>query len=343
MRVLNKVLVVCCLLALVLSKPLLAAGTAANTIISNTATVNFVLGGIPGSANDTTTFVVEELLDVALTWQDGANVAVLSPSTTQILTYQLTNLGNGSEQFLLSVDAALAGDDFDPLLASVQIWIDDGSGALETATDTLYTGANGPILDGGTPANDQVLLFVVANIPPGLNVSDIANVELTATGDTANTAGQVGNVGAPLPGAGDGGVDANVGVSGAVDNAIASYEIVDTGVTVTKSVTIVDTLGGSDPHPGARLQYTLLVNVAGSNTVDNLVITDVIPANTTYTGGSLVLDTVAQTDADDAPATDFSDFNLSNANAITVDLSQAGTVSITPPASFTINFEVTID
>ncbi|HEY3487267.1 MAG TPA: hypothetical protein VGL10_04320 [Gammaproteobacteria bacterium] len=318
-----------------------AAGTAASTTISNTATVNYDVGGVPASASDTVAFVVDEVLDISLVWQDAANVAVASPDTAQVLTFLLTNLGNGSEQFLLNVNTALGGDDFDPVPASAEIWIDtDGNGVLSTILDTLYTGANGPILDGADAANDAINIFVLADIPAGRSNSDLANVQLTATSVAVNTAGEVGNPGAEISGAGDGGVNAHVGLSGGEDAANGTYEVSSAGVSINKSVSVV---GGGAPIPGAILRYTLTVTLSGGANIDNLVITDPVPTDTTYIADSIVLNAAAQTDAADAPGTDYSDFNSSNADSITVDLSQGGTLSIAPPLSFTITFDTRIN
>jgi uncharacterized repeat protein (TIGR01451 family) len=327
------------LLLLLSTNPAFAAGTAASTTISATATVNYQVAGIPASASDTVAFVVDEVLDVSVVWQDAANVAVNSPASAQVLTFLVTNLGNGNEQFLLSVNTSMGGDDFDPAVGA-EIWIDaDDDGLLNTGIDTLYTGGNGPVLDGGTPGNDAVSVFVVADIPAGRSNGELANTALTATSVAVNAAGEVGNPGAEITGGGDGGVDAHVGLSGGQDSATGSYEVSGGSVAINKSVIVV---GGGAPIPGAVLRYTLAINLSGGAAIDNLVITDPIPANTTYVANSIVLNAAAQTDTADAPA-DYSDFNLSNANSITVDLSQGGALSIMPPTNFTITFDTRIN
>jgi len=116
-------------------------------------------------------------------------------------------------------------------------------------------------------------------------------------------------------------------------------------VSILKTVTVIDTLGGSDPHPGATLRYQLTVNVSGNTPVDNLIIADAIPANTTYTDGSLQLNGAAQTDTNDAPV-DYSraiDILSKPVVSIEVDLSQGGLVSVAPATTNVIIFEVTID
>jgi uncharacterized repeat protein (TIGR01451 family) len=319
-----------------------AAGVPANTTISNTAVIDYEIAGVPLTATANTNFTVVELLDVSLLWQDAANVTAISPANNVVITYELTNTGNGIDQYLLNVDGALAGDDFDLVPANLEIWIDNGDGAWSSVNDTLYNGTNGPTLNGGIAGSDVIVVFVAADVQAGLSVSELSNIRLTAISATANAAGETGNVGAELAGAGDGGVNANVGLTGAIANAVGTIEIVSAGVSINKSVTVIDTLGGNDPHTGATLRYTLDVRVAGSNNISNLLIVDPIPNVTTYTTGSLSLNGIVQTDAQDAPV-DYSDFNISNANAITVDLSEAGTVTITLPANFIIQFDVTID
>ncbi len=116
-------------------------------------------------------------------------------------------------------------------------------------------------------------------------------------------------------------------------------------VTINKIVTVIDTLGGSDPHAGATLRYQLDVSVMGNSAVDNLIITDVIPANTTYTDASIRLNGAVQTDAVDVP-TDYSraiDVLTKHVISIEVDLSQGGTVAVAPGSINTIVFDVTID
>ncbi|MFC1589294.1 hypothetical protein ACFL3P_03380 [Pseudomonadota bacterium] len=111
-------------------------------------------------------------------------------------------------------------------------------------------------------------------------------------------------------------------------------------VVLNKTVTVIDTLGGNDPHAGATLRYQIDVVVSGASNINNLVVTDAIPVNTTYVTSSLQLNGTAQTDAADAPATDYSEFN---SNDIVVDLSEGGTISVAPGTPNLITFDVMID
>ncbi len=133
-------------------------------------------------------------------------------------------------------------------------------------------------------------------------------------------------------------------VSNGQHSDAGAYQVMSP-VNILKTVTVIDTLGGTDPHPGATLRYQLTVSVSGNTAVDNLIIADAIPANTTYTDGSLLLNGAAQTDANDAPA-DYSraiDILSKPVVSIEVDLSQGGTVFVAPGITNVIIFEVTID
>ncbi len=116
-------------------------------------------------------------------------------------------------------------------------------------------------------------------------------------------------------------------------------------VSIKKTVTVIDSTGGSDPRPGAILRYQLDVTVLGNNEVNHLVIHDDIPAHTSYTDASISLNGIAQSDADDAPV-DFSraiNINSKPVTAIEVDLSHGGFSPILPGVTNKIIFEVTIN
>jgi hypothetical protein len=76
--------------------------------------------------------------------------------------------------------------------------------------------------------------------------------------------------------------------------------------------------------------------VTGSDTANGLVITDSLPANTSYTAGSLRLNGTGLTDAVDGDA---GDVNVTVPNSVTVNL---GNIAGSSPAQI-IEFEVRID
>jgi uncharacterized repeat protein (TIGR01451 family) len=312
-----------------------AVGTPAGTSISNVATVTADLGGTPISVDSNTDLLVtDELLELDVTLLTVGNVVTPTPATGRVLTYRVTNTGNGVETVTLTALSALGGDDFDPTLED--IYLDTNTnGIYDSGVDTLYAaGTNDPVLDANDPAADDVVVFVLNAIPGGLADGELGNSQLSAAANTGT--GAPGDV---FPNGGDGGaIDAIVGTTGADDSAQGVYEVTDVTLAIVKSSAVADLFGGSSATPGATITYTLVVTVTGSGSADDVVVSDAIPANTTYVAGSMTLNTVAQTDLDDPP-TDDADFNVTTAGAITIAL---GTLPGGGPAQ-TVTFAVTID
>jgi uncharacterized repeat protein (TIGR01451 family) len=283
------------LCALVLCAPASwAAGTTAGTNIQATATATYVDGEGAAQAveSNTVALTVDELLNLALAGNDAGRVRTPSPAESAVLSYTLTNTGNGTEAFALAVDNAVAGDDFDPLL--VRIVLDDGDGLHEAGVDPEYVpGSNDPVL---APDASRVI-FVVNDIPSGLANGDIGISRLTATALTGS-----GTPGTTFSGQGDGGVDAVVGANGASATAEGQYEIAQAAASLSLSQSISDPFGGSSAVPGAVITYTATFAVSGSGEITETQVTHPIPAGTTYQPGSLSLDGSALTDADDADA-----------------------------------------
>lgn len=270
-----------------------AAGVAAGTLISNTATASYDVGGTPEQvSSNTVTITVDELLDVAVASLDAANVPLGASGAA--LTFQITNTGNGPEAFAVDIDAALAGDDFNPTVAALA-YDSNGNGSYDAGTDTLLTaGSNTPSIAAG----NSLKVFVVTNwgaTPPA--DAALANVRLAARAATGT-----GAAGTVFAGQGTSGVDAVVGTSTAQSAAQGRLVARAATVSFVKSATIADPFGGTEPVPGAVVTYTLLATVAGSGSVSNFTVTDTIPAGTAYRPASLKLDGSALTDAADSDA-----------------------------------------
>ena len=91
----------CCSPARVAATPAHAAGTPAGTVINNSATATYDLpgGGTNSVTSNTVSLTVDELLDVGVAWTDGGDVTVTPGATGQLLTFRVTNAGNGDEAF----------------------------------------------------------------------------------------------------------------------------------------------------------------------------------------------------------------------------------------------------
>lgn len=306
-----------------------ALGTIAGTDINNQATVNFDIGGSPGTAiSNTVTVTVAEVLDIDVTLLSGT-ASVASPAVNEELLFVVTNTGNGSEPIVLSIDNAISGsDDFDPVAATpAAIYFDtDGSGDF-SAGDIAYDPLNNPVL--APDASIDVLL--VNDIPSSLADGSTGQSELSAVAETGN-----GSPGDRFAGQGDGGLDAVVGTSGADDAATGSYIIGDITLTLLKSAAVVDPFGGTDPVPGAEITYTVVITPGGSDTATNAVFVDPIPANTTYLPGSIMLNAASMSDAADG---DVGEYIASPTAQVSVDLGDLTGAS----GAQTIEFKVTID
>lgn len=307
--------------ALAMGGQALAAGVPAGTLIENTASASYNTGG-PTQVIDsnTVTFKIAELLDVAVASQDPSALPITS---TSVLTFSVTNTGNGPEAFVLTADPAVSGNDFDVTIDGLAVDT-NGNGIYDPGVDAL-------LANGGTSASldpDQALtVFVLVTIPSGTTDGQTSQVRLLAEADTGT-----GAPGTVFAGAGEDGVDAVVGSTGADDDDTGSLISSLATVALVKSAVITDPFGGSQPVPGAIVTFTLEATVTGSGSINDLVITDAIPASTTYTSGSLTLDTGSLTDATDTDAGEAS------ASGIAVDL---GTVAA--GTSHSVTFQVEID
>lgn len=360
--------------------------SAAGDLINNTATINYDIAGVPGVENASTSFTEDRRINfVVAEFNGGSAVPVISDMTNAVLQFTVTNTGNDVNDFLLvAVNTspnpfALPVDNFDPLAASIQVFVESGTTpGYQIAEDTAdYVDE----LISNTPR----IVYVVADMPTVVvdDVAAIALIAQVAEGGASGVEGAAINAddnnrispagifsngstnvlaGTPVTNPDSLGMetvfndpaglnpedissDLIQDVAGNGQHSDAGAYQVSSPVLITKSVTVVDTLGGSDPHPGATLRYQLDISVAGNTAVDNLIINDFIPANTTYADNSIMLDTVAQTDVNDSPV-DYSraiDILSKPVVSIEVDLSQGGTISVAPGATHVIIFEVTID
>ena len=253
--------------------------------------------------------------------EDESNAGYLLAEDTEVFVDDLAVGFSATVYIVATMPATTVGDAAAvALVAQVAEGGIVGQGVAITNDDNGHTSPAGDYSNGAVNVSSGVAnsvvntpgLETVFNDPAAINPE---NVDSSGAQDISSN-GQHSDVGVFL-----------------VQTAVAA------SVALNKTVTVIDTLGGTDPHAGSILRYQIDVVVSGGSNVNNLVITDPIPTNTTFTLSSLLLNGVVQTDASDAP-TDYSEFNGSN---IVVDLSQGGTVSVAPGTPNQITFDVTID
>ncbi len=306
----------------------MALGTPPGTIISDHAVVYYIVEGDSYTRNSNVTMGrVDELVDVSVVWQDTGPISVNPGDTNRVLTFRVTNTGNGTEAFRLSVDNTSNADEYNP--SFVNMVLDrSGNGIYDAGLDEPYVPTvNDPVL----PADESTTVFVLNDIPVGISDGDRGNSRLAATSKTGT--GAPGSIFALM---GDDNTDAVLGTAGGNANATGTYFASATTVSVVKTALIADPMGGTEPVTGAVITYSITVTVSGPGTAENMIITDAVPANTTYRTGSLALNSVSLTDAVD---TDSGDVGGSIPGVITVE---AGELNSASPEQI-ITFDVIIN
>ncbi len=305
-----------------------AVGTPVGTVIQNTATVDFDIGGTPATLqSNTTTITVVERIDVVVTLQ-SPQVLVAPNDTDRALLFTVTNTGNGTETFSLAIDSTLLGDDFDPIPSATPIYFDtDGSGDLNVGDQPYTPGVNDPTL----LADASVDILIANDIPGTVLNGQLGFSELSATSLTGT-----GPAGTEFTGAGDGGVDAIIGTTTGTAADNGEYLVSDVAISVVKAQSVADPFGGSQPVPGSTITYTITVEVTNSGTATASVLRDPIPTFTTFVPNSITLNAVAITDAIDADAGELDSSGAPDVVVRLGDLTQADGVQ-------TIIFQVTID
>ena len=308
--------------AALVTTPAHAGGVKAGTLIENTASATYDGGAGPVTIpSNTITVKVDELLDVTVTSRDSGPVSAAPGSA--VLTFELTNTGNGPEAYTLTAHPAVAGNDFDTTVNGIAVDT-NGNGVYDPGVDQMLTG---PATTAAIAADASLTVFVLVTIPGGVADGDQSDVSLLAEAVTGT-----GAPGTAFAGQGAGGGNAIVGSTGTNATATGSLSVGITDVDLIKSATVRDPFGGTGIVPGATITYAIRAEVRGSGSVSDLVVTDAAPADTTYVAGSLKLDGATLTDAADADA------GRSGTSGISVDL---GTVS--GGSSRTVTFQVTID
>ena len=293
----------------------MAKGTPANTPIANQAQIAYVVGGIDSNlSSNTDTFVVDRIVDVHVDWQDSAPVQVSAGDSDRVLTFRVTNEGNGDDNLTLTYEHNTTSD-FTP--QNVHIFQDtNGNGHYDPGIDTPVT----TLPNLGADAN--VTLFLVGAIPddnttaPGKSAHEI----LHAASESHATAG------ADNPSAVD------VVVRKGTDADQGTWIVRDYWLTAEKSATVHS--DDNTTHTGTRVTYTITYYIDGNaagKTIQHVVLTDAIPPNTRYVAGSLT--------QDGAPRTDAADGDSGQCDGSTVQV-HAGTLSGATHHQITFDVEI---
>lgn len=290
----------------------MAAGTASTTVISNTATLSFAVGGVTQTPVDsnTETFAVDNKINLTVARVDTAAVAVVPgqvaatplPNPPAYLTFTVTNNGNTTQDFILSNTNPAAGatspftGTTEFAAANCRTFVDDGSGALEIGTDlevgylddvaadasrTVFLSCDTPI--GATNGQDAVVGLVAEAVDAtgsaGAPSASYTVAQLTA----ANTKDGVEIVAADVIGT-ETGVDA---ARDAKHSDRSAYVIQTATLSVSKSVSTLCDPFNNDTNPknipGAVVRWTIQIQNTGSASASLSTISDsLVSPSTTF-------------------------------------------------------------
>jgi uncharacterized repeat protein (TIGR01451 family) len=273
--------------------------TAAGSTVTNTASVDYSVGGINQADvnSNSASFTVDRVINVTVT-ANNSPLDVVPGATGSVLSFTVTNQSNDTLDFALSVletaNSTVLGVGTDGLdMASFSYFVDsNGNGVYDAGVDTA-TSIN------DLASSDSVVVFAVADAPTGTTLDGLyAGVAVIATarnGDgsaitgvltatDANTSGMDTVYGDAAGVTGDGVKDGSGSAYGAYKMATAKLDFSKTATIISDPVNLT-----SNPKaiPGAVIEYCLVISNTGSATADSIVLTDHIPADTTYVAGSL--------------------------------------------------------
>jgi hypothetical protein len=321
----------------------IALATPSGTTITNTVDLSYETSGVPVTVDDaaTTSFVVDTAIDLIVEGMDASNsVTATRNEEDVVLTFRVENLGNDTRGYDIGVgstgtigltyDAAGGGAPGTYFVAY------DTVATYNPGTATVYNTA-GTIRVMDRAEGEEFYVFIVANIPASVVDDETDTFTVTATTLDAgtntitveDTGNGVDNVDVVFADPGEDGFE-----SDASTLVIAAPEL-----TATKTSIVVDenrqgtfncATGVEDPAaeayiPGACVEYTItLTNATGASVdADDIVITDVLEANTTYAA------------SDEGT---FDSLVLSGGDTLTAELA-----SLAPGASASFTVRVTID
>ncbi|MCK5003073.1 MAG: hypothetical protein KAS57_08605 [Gammaproteobacteria bacterium] len=179
------------------------AFAAAGVNIDNIARLQFDVGGVAtfirsspaGSTDDTgavTRFMEDRVVNFTVTEVTGATVSVVAGAALQLQTFDVTNLGNDTQDFLLAAIEQANGT-ADPYSASTdsfipttpQVFVDDGDNIFNAGDTALYI--------NDLAAGSTIRVYIVSTIPAVADGSVavmtlVAQVAESASGASEGTA-----------------------------------------------------------------------------------------------------------------------------------------------------------
>src|SRR5215467_13398698 len=296
-------LITCLLVAAVLTPSSAYAQTAAGTAIGNQASATYTDSSSVSrtATSNVVTTIVQQVASLTLT-ANGAKTA--SPGSAVFYPHTLTNTGNGSDSFTLTLAPAQSGAF---TLTNTHIYIDaNGDGVPDNFTD--LTGTQVTVAPGAANAFKFV---ITGTVPPSATAGQTNNFSVSATSVFDNTKSA-----------------SDTDTTTATSNAV---------INVTKSMS-----SNSGASPSGPYTVTLTYTNSGNSTATTVNIGDALPAGMTYVAGSgrwSVTGATVLTDAtgDVQPASGSPHIDYSeSANTVTAIVDQVG-AGVSGQLTFQVN------
>lgn len=155
----------------------MAAGTAVNTVVTNTATLSFSVGGVSQSdvTSNTNSFVVDKKIDFVLTHDDDPkHVIVVANKQDEQRSFTLTNESNDVQKYSLSV-SNLRGDTYDSKADSADMQ------NLEISIDGGTNWSSDPVATDAVAVDGTLTVLVRGDVLDSATDGDVMNIQLEAT------------------------------------------------------------------------------------------------------------------------------------------------------------------
>ncbi len=280
------------------------AQTAAGTSIGNQASATYTDSSSVSrtATSNVVTTIVQQVASLTLT-ANGAKTA--SPGSAVFYPHTLTNTGNGSDSFTLTLAPAQSGAF---TLTGTHIYLDaNGDGIPDNFTD--LTGTNVTVAPGAANAFKFV---ITGTVPAGATAGQTNNFSVTTTSVFDNTKSA-----------------SNTDITTATANAV---------INVNKTMS-----SNSGASPSGPYTVTLTYTNSGNSTATTVNVGDALPAGMTYVAGSgrwsvtgATVLTDATGDVQPAAGSPHIDYSVTS-NTITAIVDQ-----VAPGVSGQITFQVNI-
>ena len=254
-----------------------ANGTLAGKKITNQAKINVDIGGINYTLNSNKdSFVVDQIVDINLKWQDLKPVDVATAEKQRVLTFTLKNEGNGKDSINLSNEHNTTSA-FIP--ENRKIYIDKNGDGIFGVEDELISSVE-------LNADQSAILFIVSDIPDSnLTVNNKAYEILKAKSNKIDTKSK--------------------DKQNSVDIVVRKDEDSDTGIYIVRdyflqSVKSKEIISGDKvAHTGSIIRYKIELFIGGEyegKIIKNIDFKDLISNDSQYLPESLKLNEIAISD-----------------------------------------------